>query len=148
MSLRCLGALAQRAGVRARFHNSTACRAMSSYQLLSYEYVSDILEKRGPHRDAHLTAAKEKARAKASLRRATHACLQCLNSACSATQSGLCSSEPDRSSLVLLIATHARIAIVITCRGCAAGPGRQAGAGRRHGRPHHRSGVYLEGHHC
>ncbi len=115
MSLRCLGALAQRAGVRARFHNSTACRAMSSYQLLSYEYVHDILEKRGPHRDAHLTAAKEKARAKASLRRATHACLHCPDGACVATQFGLPQARPLKS--VLFIATHACTAIVSRARG-------------------------------
>ena len=115
MSLRCLGALAQRAGVRARFHNSTACRAMSSYQLLSYEYVHDILEKRGPHRDAHLTAAKEKARAKASLRRATRACLHCPDGACVATQFGLPQARPLKS--VLFIATHACTAIVSRARG-------------------------------
>ncbi|KAK9827397.1 hypothetical protein WJX81_006583 [Elliptochloris bilobata] len=37
-----------------------AAGAASSFQLLSYTYVSDILEKRGPHRDAHIAAARQK----------------------------------------------------------------------------------------
>ncbi len=31
-----------------------------SFQLLSYKYVSDILEKRGPYREAHLAGARQK----------------------------------------------------------------------------------------
>ena len=32
----------------------------SKYYCLQYKYVADIMEKRGPHRDAHLGAAKKK----------------------------------------------------------------------------------------
>ena len=31
----------------------------SQYHVLNYKYVPDILEKRGPHRDAHLGAARK-----------------------------------------------------------------------------------------
>ena len=45
--------------------NSHPCmQAMASqgskYYCLQYKYVADIMEKRGPHRDAHLGAAKKK----------------------------------------------------------------------------------------
>lgn len=33
--------------------------AASEYYVLQYSYVPDILEKRGPHREAHLAAARE-----------------------------------------------------------------------------------------
>ncbi|KAL3130814.1 hypothetical protein ABBQ38_000150 [Trebouxia sp. C0009 RCD-2024] len=33
----------------------------SKYYLLQYQYTSDILEKRGPHRDAHIGAARQQA---------------------------------------------------------------------------------------
>lgn len=32
--------------------------AQSKYYILDYKYVSDILEKRGPHREAHLDAVR------------------------------------------------------------------------------------------
>ena len=31
----------------------------SQYHVLNYKYVPDVLEKRGPHRDAHLGAARK-----------------------------------------------------------------------------------------
>lgn len=35
-----------------------AAQASDSFMILQYDYVSDILEKRGPHREGHLAAAK------------------------------------------------------------------------------------------
>ena len=38
----------------------TQASAAPSYHVLQYKYVPDILEKRGPHREAHLGAARQK----------------------------------------------------------------------------------------
>jgi len=37
--------------------------AQTKYHILDYKYVSDILEKRGPHREGHLDAARAQAQA-------------------------------------------------------------------------------------
>ena len=49
--------------------------ATPSFQLVSYTYVADILEKRGPHREGHLAAARQKVTwsARATLSRLTKA---------------------------------------------------------------------------
>lgn len=39
---------------------SSAAGPASSYFVLRYDYVSDILEKRGPYREAHLRGAQDK----------------------------------------------------------------------------------------
>uniref|UniRef100_A0A7S0WYM2 YCII-related domain-containing protein n=1 Tax=Chlamydomonas leiostraca TaxID=1034604 RepID=A0A7S0WYM2_9CHLO len=50
-----------------RLSRGTSVRCMASaaqaptYHILSYSYVKDILEKRGPYREAHLAAAQAKA---------------------------------------------------------------------------------------
>lgn len=38
---------------------ATAAASGSKYWLLSYQYVPDILEKRGPYREAHLAGARK-----------------------------------------------------------------------------------------
>ena len=38
---------------------SASAAAAPSYRILQYDYVPDILEKRGPHREGHLKAAND-----------------------------------------------------------------------------------------
>lgn len=47
---------------RPKLHNAqqAAGGAAPSYALLRYEYVPDIVERRGPHREAHLAGAQKK----------------------------------------------------------------------------------------
>ena len=56
-STRCCGASVSHRHLRA-FLQAAAPRAAPNFQLLQYEYVPDILEKRGPHREGHLAAAE------------------------------------------------------------------------------------------
>jgi uncharacterized protein len=37
----------------------TAAQSPPTFKILQYDYVRDILEKRGPHRDGHLAAAQK-----------------------------------------------------------------------------------------
>jgi hypothetical protein len=47
---------------RAPAQAASAAGPASSYFVLRYDYVADILEKRGPYREAHLKGAQDKAR--------------------------------------------------------------------------------------
>ncbi|QDZ18004.1 YCII domain-containing protein [Chloropicon primus] len=54
-------ALTPRKGARATFASSSAAGDGDSYSVLIYDYVPDILDKRGPFRAAHIEAAKKMA---------------------------------------------------------------------------------------
>ncbi|KAK9815872.1 hypothetical protein WJX72_011037 [[Myrmecia] bisecta] len=58
LGLRAIRSTANRVAVRAM---AAAGTPQTSFHILHYEYVSDILEKRGPHREAHLAAARKQA---------------------------------------------------------------------------------------